>query len=586
MAWLAYDPRTSQDVVITLPRAQPVDPIGLELWQREVGKAARLNHPHLAAPADIGVHDHWPYVAVDRAHGVTLAEWMAGHAGATVLELVGLVCQALEGLAFAHDAGIAHGDLQLHSLSVSDQGTVRLMGLCAGSEPVSAQPGRPQAPPVAVGGTSDLRLQRERAERDVLSMGLILFRLLAGAPALDEPDLSVVVGRLPPHGREIVRLPWSVPRPVPEALRAIVNRATSAQERQRYLNARTLLRALRGWRDIEGNDNGGPLALLLDRLRTVGHLPAMPGAGRRVAKLAASDRQRTDELAREILQDMALSFEMLRQVNSNLTQGPQGPGSPVVITVRRAVALMGIDGIRRACNALRTWPGPLSEGAAGSLRTQIEQVRLAGLTAQALRPAGYDAEVVYLVVMLQNLGRLLLTYHFPDEAEQIRQLMRNLPPPPDAEPGTPEVPGLSESAASLAVIGVDIDAVGAAVARHWGLGDEVQAMMRRVPKDRPARTPDNDADVLRTVASAANESVDALQLHSDPKRRGAAIAAIAQRYSRALGLEARDFKEALEAARRAQREGSASAEGRPAENPPQSAGTTPGEATPEAAKVG
>ena len=50
----------------------------------------------------------------------------------------------------------------------------------------------------------------------------------------------------------------------------------------------------------------------------------------------------------------------------------------------------------------------------------MERVRLAGHTAQALRPPGYDPEVVYLVAVLQNLGRLLVQYHFPDEAEQTR----------------------------------------------------------------------------------------------------------------------------------------------------------------------
>ena len=49
-----------------------------------------------------------------------------------------------------------------------------------------------------------------------------------------------VVGRLPPFGHEIVRLPWTTPHPIAEPLRAIVNRATDRQERQRYRSARTL----------------------------------------------------------------------------------------------------------------------------------------------------------------------------------------------------------------------------------------------------------------------------------------------------------------------------------------------------------
>lgn len=556
MVWLAHDPRIGQDTMLTLPRAQPADAAGLDAWQREVGLAARLNHPQLAAPAEVSVQDHWPFLAVDRAYGLTLAEWMATHPGATVVEQVGWICQALEGLAFAHDAGAAHGDLQFHSLLVSEQGNVRVMGLAAAGGPVSPAAGRgaPEAAArvMAVSAT-DLRAQRSRAERDVVSVGLLLYRLLCGNAPLDEADVGIVLNRMPPIGREIVRLPWGTPKPVPEALRAIVNRATSAQERQRYLNARTLLRALNGWLVAEGNDDGGPLALLLDRLRTVGHLPAMPGVSRRVAHIVAAEAQRTDELAAQILQDMGLTLELLRQVNSTLMQGAHASGGAVVITVRRAIAMIGMDGVRRAAQALRTWPGPLSPGGAAQLQRLVDRVRLAAATAQVLRPAGYDAEVVFLVVMLQNLGRLLVCYHFPDEAEQIVQLMHTVSAPPGSEPGTPDQPGMNETSASLAVLGVDIEALGAAVAKHWSLGDEVQQMMRRVPKDRPVRSADGDAEMLRTVASLANEVVDAVHL-GNPHRLASMLSSIAQRYGRVMEVDVKGLKEALQAARQSLRD--------------------------------
>eukprot|EP01035_Chromulina_nebulosa_P031897 gene31896-42548_t len=38
---------------------------------------------------------------------------------------------------------------------------------------------------------------------------------------LDEPDISKALRRLPPYGRELVRLPWNTVHPIPEALRAI-----------------------------------------------------------------------------------------------------------------------------------------------------------------------------------------------------------------------------------------------------------------------------------------------------------------------------------------------------------------------------
>ena len=147
------------------------------------------------------------------------------------------------------------------------------------------------------------------------------------------------------------------------------------------------------------------------------------------------------------------------------------------------------------------------------MRVTIERVRLAGHLAQALRPAGYDGEVVYLIAVMQNLGRLLLRYHFADEAEQIHQLMQPVPAGRgDGETTFAEQPGLDEEAAAFAVLGVDIEAFGSAAARQWGLGDDVLHMIRRLPIDAPVRKPDGDGELLRIVASAANEAVDALEL--------------------------------------------------------------------------
>lgn len=580
MVWLVHDPQLQQELILTLPRVQPVDPAALDRWLTPVRHAARLDHPNLARGVEVAIEENWPYVAVERSKGVTLTEWLALHPKPSPVEVVGWVCQALEALAFAHESGTAHHDLQLHSVMINDAGRVQLMALSTSSN---------QGSPVPTGGAKrgvdhavlieadTLRAQREAAERDVLACGLMLHALLTGVPVLDEPDISKAMLRLTPAGRDLVRLPWSTPHPIPEALRAIANRCTSSQERQRYLSARTFLRALQGWLEAEALGRDGPLELMLDRLRTVGALPALPGMSARVERMAAMDGQHVEEIARLILQDMALSFELLREVNSVHVQGMQAAGSAPVLTIRRSIALIGLNGVRQAANGLRLWPGPLSESGAQALRALMDRVRLAGYTAQALRPAGYDAEVVYLVTVLQNLGRLLAQYHFPDEFEQIRHLMQGTPAPADAPPGTPGAPGWAEADASFAVLGIDIEAIGSAVARHWGLGDEMLHMIRRLPKDLPVRMPDSDSDVLRITASAANEAVDASLMPAAAPRaagnpeassdsgasssapqgpRGSAPrTSVAQRYARSLGLTPRAVQESLAAARQALRTG-------------------------------
>ena len=552
MVWLAFDPRAGRELMLSLPRVQPVNAASLETWQRDARTATRLDHPNLAPAAEIGVQDHWPFIAVDRSLGVTLDEWLAAHPGhPAAADAVAWIGDALQGLAFGHDAGVAHHDLQRHSLIVDERGKVRVMALGVAADPARAAAAAANKPAnermnerTMALDPSDLRAQRAAAARDVLAAGLLLHGLLAGEPALDQPDTALVIARIAPHGRELVRLPWAMPLPVAEALRAIVNRCTSSQERLRYQNARTLLGALAGWLESQADNGGGPVALLLDRLHTVGHLPALPGLAARVARVTSIESQRTDEIADQVLEDMALSFELLRTLNSAQVQGTQVQGNGPVLTLRRIISLIGVNGVRFASNALRPWPGPLSAAHAQALQLALDRVRLAGHTAQALRPKGYDAQVVYLITLLQNLGRLMLRYHFADEAEQIAQLMRPAPP----SETQPEQPGLSEEAAAFAVLGVDIESLGAAVARHWGLSEDVLHMVRRLPADATVRKPDSDAEVLRLTASAANEAVDATQLQV-PAKVAAAIAQVAQRYARVLGISTRDVNDSLQAAR-------------------------------------
>jgi HD-like signal output (HDOD) protein len=242
---------------------------------------------------------------------------------------------------------------------------------------------------------------------------------------------------------------------------------------------------------------------------------------------------------------------LLRTVNSAQVQGTQIAGNGPVLTIRRAISLLGLKGVRQAAASLRAWPGPLNDAHAGALQRLMEQVRLAGHAAQALRPAGYDPEVVYLIAILQNLGRLMAQYHFPEEAEQIRRLMQSQPAP---EAGEPDLPGMTEQGASFAVLGVDIEALGAAVAKHWGLADEVLHMIRRIPVDRPVRVADTDVEMLRVSASAANEAVDAMTL-LPANRMGAGLNNVAQRYGRALSITIKDITEGLQVARGSLRSG-------------------------------
>ncbi len=537
MAWLVADPHSQRDLILVLPRTQAADSQGAQRWAQAVRKAARLQHPHLAPALDIGVHEGWPFAAYEADGLATLADRWSGQ-GLPAVEAVALMGQVLQALAYAHDAGVAHHDLQPYLVLVDDFGKVRLAGL---EVTIEALPGSSAGRGQSAVEQGALRAQRDAAQTDVLAAGLILHQALSGQAPLDEGDIGRAIELLPPLGNQLVRLPWTTTHPVPEVLRAIANRASDRQERQRYRSARTFQRALDGWLASVQGSGDGVLAMLLERLSSVGLLPGSAGGAERAARLALMDRQRTNELAAAVIDDLALTFEMLRLVNSAQARG--GQAAAPVLTVRRAIAMLGLDGVRRAALALRPWPGAAQGPAAAELATLMARVKRAARVAVAIRPAGYDAEVVYILTLLQNLGRLVVQYHLGDEAAQIHRLMAPAPP---ERAGDAAQPGMSEEAAAFSVIGVDIESIGIAVARRWGLDDAMLQTMRRLPAQAAMHAPDGDADILRWVASAAN---DLVELQALPARELAgAVQRLAQRYARGLHFTAKDYQQALQEA--------------------------------------
>lgn len=530
MLWLVFDPRASQQMLLCMPRTAPADAQAVADWIRQAGIGARIQHPNLAHAIEVSQVEHWPYIAYDRALGETLEERLARERAPLPMEWAGWICQGLEGLAFAHEAGHAHRDIQLSSLLIDASGHVRLLGLEVAQEAAAT---------TGEFDTSLRRVVREAAEEDVLRMGLLLHRGLTAQPVLDKNDLQEVVQLMQPSGQELVRLGWETPHPIPDPLRAIANRATDRQARQRYHIARSFLRALEGWLTA-ADDQGGAVAQLIDRIQRYGHLPITSSRLQHAVQSSGLESQHAAHLSGLVLRDMALSLELLRRVNHAIKQEGLETGGGAVLNLQRAIAMLGLNGLQAAARALKPWPGTMNDQQAARLQQLMRRVHRAGQIAQALRPAGYDAEVVYLITVMQNLGWLLLQYHFPEDAQQIRQLMT----PPEPTEDHPNPTGMGERAAAYAVLGCDLDTLGAAVARYWSLGDELLHMIRRQSPETPVRSAGSDAELLRLTGSLANELVDALL--QPEARRKSAIELATRRYARALGIGLREVGLALQ----------------------------------------
>ena len=197
--WLAIDPRVQEEVLLCVPRGRPADAAERDIWAQDALAASRLNHPRLRPVLEIGSHDGWPFMTCERRGGITLSERLQAGGVPAVWDTTNWLADLVEGLAYAHDAGVPHLDIGLHNVLIDSGGRAHLFGLGVGV-----------VPPATGGGASQPPYLREQvracSERDLLMCGLLAYRLLSGQAALDDHDIGHVAGRV---GLEIVRLPWT-----------------------------------------------------------------------------------------------------------------------------------------------------------------------------------------------------------------------------------------------------------------------------------------------------------------------------------------------------------------------------------------
>ena len=108
---------------------------------------------------------------------------------------------------------------------------------------------------------------------------------------------------------------------------------------------------------------------------------------------------------------------------------------------------------------------------------------------------------------------------------------------------------MSEEGAAFAVLGMDIESVGHALGKQWGLDEPTLLMIRRLPVSAPVHNGERDLELLRMTASCANEVADVQLLPA--AHRAAALQRVAQRYGRALGISMKDLQDAAEGQKQA-----------------------------------
>jgi len=461
-------------------------------------------------------------------------------------EAVSLMLGILDALAAAHEQGIVHRDLKPSNVLLGSDGRPRVMDFGIAARISSgARTGGTDAPERVVGTPGCMSPEAARGEAplpgmDVFAAGVMLGELLAGEALMRETD---PYGYLKRVQTEDLHLPDGVA--VDATLRGIVQRAVARDPLVRYDSARAMHVALTAWLNPDlppvvatAEAGHGTIEFLLRRMRHKTDFPALSQSVLRIQRLASSDTETLSGLSSEILKDVALTNKLLRMVNSAHFKHASGGG---VSTISRAVALVGFAGIRNMALSLVLLEHMNDKAHAGHLKDEFLRALMAGSLASELVPVTRDSEEAFLGSMFQNLGRLLGEYYFPEEALQIRQ---QLPTPTLGQASHAE-----RETAACRVLGLGYDALGAGIARQWGLPDTLQRAMRPPAGDAPSRAVGAGVERMRWLGRGANAMTDALLGAADAQAQQRSLSLVAERYAGVLGLLPRDMLAAAHGAR-------------------------------------
>ncbi len=245
----AHDPRLARDVAIkVLPAGATVEPDALTRFRREARAVAALSHPNILSIHELGTDDGVVYAVTELLEGETLRQSLSRDV-LSVRQAIGLAIQIADGLAAAHEKGIAHRDLKPENIFLTNGGAPKILdfGLARVSSDMQAETRSVTAPGTVMGTVGYMSPEQVRGENaavasDIFSFGCVLYEMLSGRPPFTRPTAAETMTAIL-HDEPV---PLSDQRPdIPPALEVIVGHCLEKRPRDRFQSTSDMVFALR-----------------------------------------------------------------------------------------------------------------------------------------------------------------------------------------------------------------------------------------------------------------------------------------------------------------------------------------------------
>lgn len=217
-------------------------------FYQEAKAAGRLSHPNIVTIYDVGKNGDVAYIAMEFLEGRELRDIMNDDGLLSVDQVLDIVAQVAQGLAYAHEHDIVHRDIKPSNVMVVRDGHVKItdFGIARmASSAVRTQTGmvlgspKYMSPEQVMGKAIDQR-------SDIFSLGVMLYEMLTGQPPFNGDNVNAIMYQTL---NAIPAPPNSLNPEVPEMIDFIVAKALAKKVEDRYQNAKDLAVDLRACRE-------------------------------------------------------------------------------------------------------------------------------------------------------------------------------------------------------------------------------------------------------------------------------------------------------------------------------------------------
>lgn len=241
--FLARDVRHARDVAVKVVHPFVAAALGRKRFLAEIEMVAQMHHPHIVPLYDSGDADGALYYVMPYVPGLSLRQRLARDNRLGALEVVPLLRDVCDALAYAHARGIVHSDIKPDNVLVSgrhallaDFGIARDATGSTDRTGPGFTLGTPayMAPEQILGGATDRRT-------DIYAVGLLGYELLAGrTPFVSERRQEMMRAHLETAPPELVKLAPETPR----RLATLLMRCLAKRPEDRWQSAEELMAQL------------------------------------------------------------------------------------------------------------------------------------------------------------------------------------------------------------------------------------------------------------------------------------------------------------------------------------------------------